>query len=117
MHFGSGYILVNTIPGEDDGEPSFGGDSSLTCGNGDAGSCNKYGAYNIRVFGSVARNSADENSDIDLLVDIEEGRTLLDLGGLWQELNEILGHHVEVFTENTLKSKVKINALREARPL
>lgn len=77
----------------------------------------KYGAFNIRVFGSVARNTADENSDIDLLVDIEEGRSLLDLGGLWHELNEVLGYHIEVFTEKTLKPKVKMNALREARPL
>ncbi len=77
----------------------------------------KYGAFNLRIFGSVARNTADENSDIDLLVEMEEGRSLLDLGGLWAELNEILGTHFEVFTEKTLKPRIRINALKEAKPL
>jgi predicted nucleotidyltransferase len=42
--------------------------------------CAKHGARNVRVFGSVARGEADEQSDIDLLVDMEPGRTLLDYG-------------------------------------
>jgi hypothetical protein len=41
----------------------------------------KYGAYNVRLFGSVVRGEADEASDIDILVDMEPGRSLLDLGG------------------------------------
>lgn len=77
----------------------------------------KYGAGNIRIFGSVARGEADESSDIDLLVDLEEGRNLLDLGGLWQELNEVLGIKTEVFTEKTLKSKIKAKILKEAKVL
>jgi uncharacterized protein len=41
----------------------------------------KHGAYNVRVFGSVARGEADSESDVDFLVDMEPGRSLLDLGG------------------------------------
>ncbi len=46
----------------------------------------KYGAFNVRVFGSVARGEADEKSDIDLLVDMEPHRSLLELAGLLIEL-------------------------------
>lgn len=46
----------------------------------------KYGASNVRVFGSVANGTADENSDIDFLVDMEKGRSLFDLGGLLTDL-------------------------------
>lgn len=49
----------------------------------------RHGAVNVRVFGSAARGDADEKSDLDLLVDMEPGRSLLDLGALWRELNEI----------------------------
>jgi predicted nucleotidyltransferase len=59
----------------------------------------QYGAYNVRVFGSVARGDADEQSDIDLLVDMEAGRSLLDLVGLWMDLEELLGCKVDVVTE------------------
>lgn len=41
----------------------------------------KYGAHNVRVFGSVARGEADEKSDIDFLIDMEPGKSLLDMGG------------------------------------
>jgi predicted nucleotidyltransferase len=41
----------------------------------------RYGAYNVRIFGSVARGEADEQNDIDLLVNMEPGRNLFDLGG------------------------------------
>jgi len=56
----------------------------------------KYGARNVRVFGSVARGEADECSDIDLLVEFEPGRSLLDHAGLWLELQELLGCEVDV---------------------
>jgi len=79
--------------------------------------CAKYGASNVRVFGSVARGDAGEGSDIDLLVDLEPGRSLLDLGGLWHELNETLGMKVDVFTVNSLREEVRERALREAVPL
>ncbi len=46
----------------------------------------EHGAHNVRIFGSVARGEDDEQSDIDLLVDLESGRSLLDLGGLLMDL-------------------------------
>jgi hypothetical protein len=53
--------------------------------------CAKHGARNVRVFGSAARGEADEASDIDLLVEMEPGRSLFDLGGLQYELEQLLG--------------------------
>lgn len=76
-----------------------------------------HGARNVRVFGSVARGEADELSDIDLLVDMEEGRTLLDMGGLLMDLRELLHREVDIVTENGLKPRMRERVLREARPL
>lgn len=55
-----------------------------------------HGASNIRVFGSVARGTASSGSDIDLLVDFEPGRTLVDHVGLWRDLEALLGRSVDV---------------------
>jgi hypothetical protein len=77
----------------------------------------KYGAYNIRIFGSVARGEADVNSDIDFLVEMETGRSLFDLGGLLMELQEILGCEVDVVTEKGLRSRIRERVLNEAVPL
>jgi hypothetical protein len=77
----------------------------------------KYGAHNIRVFGSVARADADESSDIDLLVEMESGRSLFDLGGLQSELEAALGHPVDVVTEKGLKTRIRSRVLQEAIPL
>lgn len=55
-----------------------------------------HGASNVRVFGSVARGSAGPGSDIDLLVDFEPGRTLLNQVGLWRDLEALLGRSVDV---------------------
>jgi predicted nucleotidyltransferase len=54
------------------------------------------GAHNLRVFGSVARGEAHADSDIDLLVDFEPGRTVLDLSELMLDLEELLGRKVDV---------------------
>jgi uncharacterized protein with HEPN domain len=59
----------------------------------------RYGAYNIRLFGSVARKDADDQSDIDFLVDLEKGKSLFDLGGLLMDLEELLGTNVDVVTK------------------
>ena len=72
------------------------------------------GAYNIRIFGSVARGEADEKSDIDILVDLEPGRSLFDLGGLLMDLQELLGHHVDVVTERGLRERIRNRVLKEA---
>lgn len=77
----------------------------------------KYGAYNVRLFGSVVRGEADEDSDIDILVDMESGRSLLDLGGLLMELQELLQCRVDVVTERGLRSRLRDHVLAEAKPL
>jgi predicted nucleotidyltransferase len=79
--------------------------------------CAKYGARNVRVFGSVARGEAEEYSDLDFLVDLEPGRTLLDLGGLHAELEELLGRRVDVVTERGLYWLLRRRILKEAHPL
>lgn len=77
----------------------------------------RYGAKNIRIFGSVVHGEADEKSDLDILVGMERGRSLLDFGGLWWELNELLPVKVDVVTEKGLKRRIKDRVLKEAIPL
>jgi predicted nucleotidyltransferase len=77
----------------------------------------KRGAFNIRVFGSGARGEADAESDIDLLVDLEPGRSLFDLGGFLMDLQELLNHKVDVVTERGLRARIRDRALKEAVPL
>lgn len=74
----------------------------------------KYGAYNVRVFGSVARGEADSESDVDLLVDMEPGRSLFDLGGLLMDLQDLLGCNVDVVTEDGLRDRIRKRVLKEA---
>ena len=76
-----------------------------------------YGAYDVRVFGSVARGEADEASDIDLLVSLEPGRSLMDLGGLLYDLQKLLGIEVDVVPEKGLRARIREQVLREAIPL
>ena len=75
----------------------------------------RHGASNIRVFGSVARGDADDRSDIDFLVDLEDGRSLFDLGGLLVDLEKLLGCPVDVVTENGLRPRIRERVLHEAR--
>ena len=75
------------------------------------------GARNVRLFGSVARNEAGPNSDVDFLVDLEPGRSLLDLGGLLMDLQHLLGRQVDVITEAGLRPRLRPQVLKEARPL
>jgi len=77
----------------------------------------RHGARNVRVFGSVARGEADDASDVDFLVDMEPGRSLLDLGGLLMELRTLLGREVDVVTEGGLRPRLRERVLREAVPL
>lgn len=79
--------------------------------------CAEYGARKVRVFGSLARGEADEGSDIDFLVEMEPGRSLFDLGGLQQELEDLLGCRVDVITERGLKARIRGRVLQEAVPL
>ena len=73
-----------------------------------------HGARNVRVFGSVARGEADEESDIDFLVEMEPRRSLLDMGGLLMDLRDLLGRKVDVVTERGLKARIRDRVLREA---
>jgi len=75
--------------------------------------CAKYGAYDVRIFGSIARGEADELSDIDILVKFESGRTLLDHAGLVLELEKILKCKVDVVSEKGLKPRIKNRILKE----
>ncbi len=77
----------------------------------------KYGVSNVRIFGSVARGEADTASDIDLLVDVEPGRTLFDLSELLFDLQELLGHDVDIVTEKGLHNRIRERVLKEAIPL
>lgn len=75
------------------------------------------GARTVRVFGSVARGEAGPESDLDLLVEWEPGRSLLDHAGLVQDLQELLGMKVHIGTEKSLHWYVRDRILREATPL
>jgi len=77
----------------------------------------RHGARNLRVFGSVARREADEGSDLDLLVEMEPGRSLFDMGALLMELRELLGVPVDVVTEKGMHDRMRQRVLSEAIPL
>jgi predicted nucleotidyltransferase len=76
-----------------------------------------HGAKNVRIFGSVARGEADEQSDVDFLVEMEPGRSLLGMGGLLMDLQELLGREVDVVTEKGLRVRIRDRVLGEAVPL
>jgi uncharacterized protein len=67
----------------------------------------KYGAYNVRVFGSVARGEATPGSDIDLLVSFGKGASLYELSNLWQDLKDLLGRDVNIISEGGLRERFK----------
>lgn len=73
-----------------------------------------HGATRIRVFGSVARGDAAETSDLDLLVDLDEGRGLFDLGALLMDLRDLLDCDVDVATEGGLRPRVAQRVLADA---
>lgn len=74
----------------------------------------KYGASNVRVFGSVARGEAQADSDVDFLVDLEPGRSLLDHIGLKQDLEDLLGGSVNVAESVTLHDLLRDRVSRDA---
>jgi predicted nucleotidyltransferase len=77
----------------------------------------RHGALNVRIFGSVARGDAGPESDVDVLVDLEPGRTLFDLGGFQMDLQDLLGRKVDVVTESGLHWYIRDRVLKEAVPL
>jgi predicted nucleotidyltransferase len=77
----------------------------------------KYGASDVRLFGSVARGDSLETSDVDLLVRFEPGRSLFDQGGLLMDLRELLGLKVDVISEGALTGRFGQIVRKEAVPL
>jgi hypothetical protein len=77
----------------------------------------RHGARNVRVFGSVARGEAGPESDVDFLVDMEPGRSLLDHVALQQDLEDLLGREVDVVSQRALHWYIRDRVLKEAVPL
>ena len=77
----------------------------------------KSGAKNVRVFGSVAKGVDREGSDVDLLVDMPAGTSLLDIVGLQLDIADALGIKVDLCTERELHPVLRARILAEARPL
>jgi predicted nucleotidyltransferase len=77
----------------------------------------RYRVNNMRVFGSVLHGRDAEGSDLDLLVDPLPGATLFDLGGLQDELEQLMGLRVDVLTPKDLPAKFRDQVLAEARAL
>jgi predicted nucleotidyltransferase len=75
----------------------------------------RLGVRRASVFGSLARGEGDEESDVDLLVELEPGRSLLDLAELKVELEEVLGRRVDVITYDSLHPLLRDRVLREQR--
>jgi uncharacterized protein len=78
--------------------------------------CRRHGASNPRVFGSTAKGTARADSDIDLLVDLESGRTLFDVAALHDDLETLLGRDVDVLTAGSVKGRLA-HVANEAVPL
>lgn len=74
----------------------------------------EYGASDVRIFGSMARNEATPHSDLDVLIKLGQGRSLLDVVALKQELEDLLGRRVDVVTEAALSPHIREQVLREA---
>ena len=77
----------------------------------------KHGARNVRVFGSVARGEADEQSDVDFLVEVGPDRTPFFPGGLLADLEDLLNCKVDIVTEDGLHWYIKDKVIEEAVPL
>ncbi len=77
----------------------------------------EHGVVRASVFGSMARGEATEESDIDLLVELEEGSSLMDLAGLKVDLEDILGRTVDVVTYDSIHPSLREQILKEQRAI
>lgn len=74
----------------------------------------KYGAYNVRIFGSLVRGELKDNSDIDFLVTFEPQRSLFDQGGLLMDLQDLLHCKVDIVDEQAMRPRFRGQVLKEA---
>lgn len=74
----------------------------------------QYGARNVRIFGSIARGEGKRDSDLDVLVDLEPGRSLLDIIAIKQDLEDLLNTKVDVVTEAAVSPYIREEVLRQA---
>ena len=74
----------------------------------------KYGAYNVRIFGSLVRGELKDNSDIDFLVTFEPQRSLFDQGGLLMDLQDLLKCKVDIVDEQAMRPRFREQVLKEA---
>ncbi len=81
------------------------------------GLAERYRAEEVRVFGSVARGDNNDESDVDFLIKPRSGCSLFDLGGLLEDLQDLLGCRVDLVTEDGLKPRLREHVLKEAVPL
>lgn len=77
----------------------------------------RHGVRQVRLFGSVVRGEAGAESDVDFLVDIEPGRSLLDLVAFWQDVEELLGQRVDVISDGGVSPYLRDRIHAEAVPL
>jgi uncharacterized protein len=81
------------------------------------GLAERYRAGDVRVFGSVVRGDNTDASDVDFLIRPRRGCSLFDLGGLLEDLQDLLGCRVDLVTEEGLKPRLRERVLKEAIPL
>ena len=77
----------------------------------------RYGASDVRIFGSVARGDATDNSDVDFIVRFDPDRSLFDHGGLIVELEELLRVKVDVISEGGMRDRFRDHIMKEIVPL
>ncbi len=77
----------------------------------------KEGIHNLRVFGSVANGTDTDQSDIDFLVDTDPGVTLLTIGGMYYELEQLIGSKFDLITSGSIPEPLKSQIMEEAKPL
>jgi len=73
-----------------------------------------HGARNIRLFGSVSRGEAGPKSDVDILIKLDPGRSLLDIIAIKQDLEDLMGCEVDVVTEDSISPYIREQVLKEA---
>lgn len=77
----------------------------------------RHDAHDVRLFGSVARGDQREDSDVDLIVRFDPGRSLFDHGALLVDLQDLLGVKVDVISERGMRARFREHAIKEAVPL